>query len=305
MSRLTDEPGFFLLLRRSPRGSGRLSSLVARKLASQRRAGRRRTRRVGAGIETIDLRPYAVGDDTRRIAWHAYARLEKLLIRLVADEAPLRLVLVVDQSGSMSYGMEDQPNKLRQAARIAAGFAAVALGGEDRDRGRGRSTRDRSQWPPTHPRDARSPRAGGQNRPRDRRAERAASVGPGKAKPRRHRQRFSSSRTASSLARGKCAAPRPRRRAGGGPARRSRSEAARSSMAWTSRKTKRRASSSSCPKAARAGAVRRSRSLRIAPRSTRPRASMDAAVVRTSTSEPFETIVTRALQAGLFAGGAS
>jgi len=104
-------------------------SLVARKLASARRAGRRRTRRVGSGIETIDLRAYTPGDETRRIAWHAYARLERLLIRLVADEAPLRLTLVVDQSASMGFG---SPTKLRQAARIAAGFAAVALGGEDR-----------------------------------------------------------------------------------------------------------------------------------------------------------------------------
>lgn len=113
----------------SPEMAGRLArlSVVARRMATTRRNGRRRTRRVGSGIETIDLRPYAAGDDTRRIAWHAYARLERLLIRLVADEAPLRLTLVVDQSASMQYG-----SKLRQAARIAAGFAAVALGGEDR-----------------------------------------------------------------------------------------------------------------------------------------------------------------------------
>lgn len=115
----------------SPQMALRLArlSIVARKIASARRAGRRRTRRVGSGIETIDLRPYDTGDDTRRIAWHAYARLEKLLVRLVADEAPMRLTLVVDQSASMQYG---RPSKVRQAARIAAGFAAVALNGEDR-----------------------------------------------------------------------------------------------------------------------------------------------------------------------------
>lgn len=115
----------------SPEMVARLArlSLFARKLASARRAGRRRTRRVGSGIETIDLRAYAPGDDPRRIAWHAYARLERLLVRLVADEAPLRLTLVVDPSASMGYGA---PTKLRHAARIAAGFAAVALGGEDR-----------------------------------------------------------------------------------------------------------------------------------------------------------------------------
>lgn len=104
-------------------------AITARKLAAARRAGRRRTRRVGSGVETIDLRPYAVGDDPRRIAWHAYARLEKLLVRLVADEAPQRLALIVDQSASMGFG---RPSKLRHAARVAAGLAAVGLAGEDR-----------------------------------------------------------------------------------------------------------------------------------------------------------------------------
>lgn len=116
----------------TPEMVGRLGrlSLVAKKIAQARRTGRRRTRRIGSGIETIDLRPYDLGDDPRRIAWHAYARLEKLLVRLVADEAPLRLVLVIDESTSMGFGAD--PTKLEQAARIAAGFAAVGLGGEDR-----------------------------------------------------------------------------------------------------------------------------------------------------------------------------
>jgi uncharacterized protein (DUF58 family) len=108
---------------------GRLSILARRMASTARRNGRRRQRRVGGGTETIDLRSYAVGDDPRRIAWHAYARLERLLVRLVADEVPLRLMLVIDQSASMSYG---SPAKIRQAARIAAGLAAVALGGDDR-----------------------------------------------------------------------------------------------------------------------------------------------------------------------------
>ncbi len=107
---------------------GRLS-LLSRRLSDARRRGRRQNRRAGGGTEMIDTRPYVVGDDPRRIAWSAYARLEKLLIRLVADEAPLRLALVVDTSASMGFG---SPSKLRQAARIAAGLAAVALSGEDR-----------------------------------------------------------------------------------------------------------------------------------------------------------------------------
>jgi uncharacterized protein (DUF58 family) len=131
----------------SPEIAARLAhlSLAARRLASAKRRGRRRVRRIGAGTEMIDTRPYAFGDDPRRIAWSAFARLEKLLVRLVADEAPLRLALVVDESASMRYGeLTDLnggnagapalrlPSKLRQAARIAAGLAAVALSGEER-----------------------------------------------------------------------------------------------------------------------------------------------------------------------------
>lgn len=104
-------------------------ALVARRIPEARRKGRRRTRRIGSGTDAIDTRPYALGDDPRRIAWPAYARLERLLTRVVADEAPLRLILVVDQSASMGFG---SPTKLRQACRIAAGLAAVALSGEDR-----------------------------------------------------------------------------------------------------------------------------------------------------------------------------
>lgn len=115
----------------SPEMAARLGrlSLLARRVAEARRRGRRRTRRAGGGAEMIDTRPYVVGDDPRRIAWAAYARMERLLVRLTADEAPLRLALIVDASASMRFGA---PTKLRQAARIAAGLGAVALSGEDR-----------------------------------------------------------------------------------------------------------------------------------------------------------------------------
>lgn len=107
---------------------GRLS-LLARRLCESHHRGRRRTRRSGGGVEMVDLRAYAPGDDPRRIAWAAYARMERLLVRLVADEAPMRLSIVIDTSASMRFGA---PDKLRQASRIAAGLCAVAIAGEDR-----------------------------------------------------------------------------------------------------------------------------------------------------------------------------
>ncbi|MBI2895297.1 MAG: DUF58 domain-containing protein [Deltaproteobacteria bacterium] len=118
----------------SPEIAARLArlSLQARRMPEARRRGRRRTRRPGGGADFIDTRPYALGDDPRRIAWPAFARLERLLVRLVADDAPLRLALVVDTSSSMGFSSNGAPSKLVQAARIAAGLATVALTGEDR-----------------------------------------------------------------------------------------------------------------------------------------------------------------------------
>ncbi|MCB9598135.1 MAG: DUF58 domain-containing protein [Sandaracinaceae bacterium] len=104
-------------------------SLLARRLPEARRRGRRRTRRVGMGTDAIDKRGYVPGDDVRRIDWSAYARFERLLVRVVADDAPIKLGLLVDASGSMAYGA---PSKLTQACRVAAGLAAVAVGAEDR-----------------------------------------------------------------------------------------------------------------------------------------------------------------------------
>lgn len=103
--------------------------LMSRRMAEARRRGRRRTRRAGSGVESIDVRAYSPGDDVRRIDWKAYARFERLLVRVVAEESPLRLGLVVDTSASMGYGI---PTKLRQCTEIAAGLAAIALGNEDR-----------------------------------------------------------------------------------------------------------------------------------------------------------------------------
>ncbi|MDH5490797.1 MAG: DUF58 domain-containing protein [Myxococcales bacterium] len=115
----------------SPELQSRLArlSMIARRLPEARRRGRRRIRRLGRGTDAIDTRGYAPGDDPRLIAWPAYARFERLLVRVMADEAPLRLALLIDTSASMGFG---SPSKLRQAARIAAGLAAVAVGAEDR-----------------------------------------------------------------------------------------------------------------------------------------------------------------------------
>jgi uncharacterized protein (DUF58 family) len=73
------------------------------------------------GGEFADHRPYAEGDDLRRIDPNVYARLEQAVVRLAPSEAPVGLAVLVDASASMAG------DAARAAARMAAVLAAVAL----------------------------------------------------------------------------------------------------------------------------------------------------------------------------------
>jgi uncharacterized protein (DUF58 family) len=73
------------------------------------------------GEELADHRPYAEGDDLRRIDWNVYARLEQAVVRQSPAEAPVGLAVLVDASASMTGA------PARAAARIAAVLGAIAL----------------------------------------------------------------------------------------------------------------------------------------------------------------------------------
>lgn len=78
----------------------------------------------GGGIEFADYREYQPGDDIRQIDWAVFLRLRRLLVKLCAEEKELTLMLLLDNSPSMNYGL---PDKFWQAARLAAVFAGIAL----------------------------------------------------------------------------------------------------------------------------------------------------------------------------------
>ena len=86
--------------------------------------GERRSKRRGQSVEYADHREYTFGDDLRRLDWHAYARLEQMLIRLYAAEEALPLEVIIDLSASMDFGT---PTKYVQAARIGCCLTQIAL----------------------------------------------------------------------------------------------------------------------------------------------------------------------------------
>lgn len=104
-------------------------ALIFRRAASSQMQGERRSNRRGHSVEFSDFRPYALGDDFRRIDWNAYARLERLFIKLYVAEEDTTLHLLVDTTRSMDWG---EPNKLHYSILTAGALGYIALVGLDR-----------------------------------------------------------------------------------------------------------------------------------------------------------------------------
>lgn len=104
-------------------------TLGGRRVPAGRSAGQWRSRASGSSVEFSDYRTYTPGDDFRRIDWNAYARLERLFVRLYRAEEDLALALHLDTSASMAWG---KPPKGRLAAQLSGALAFVALQSGDR-----------------------------------------------------------------------------------------------------------------------------------------------------------------------------
>jgi uncharacterized protein (DUF58 family) len=103
--------------------------LAGRRVPTAHSVGQWRSRATGSSVEFSDYRTYTPGDDYRRIDWNAYARLERLFLRLYRAEENLSLAVLLDSSASMSWG---RPAKIKLAARLAGALSFIALRNDDR-----------------------------------------------------------------------------------------------------------------------------------------------------------------------------
>lgn len=74
----------------------------------------------GQGIEFAEVRPYQFGDDIRSIDWNVTARTGETYIKKFEEEREQTLMLVVDISGSESFG-----SKYKFKREIAAEISAI------------------------------------------------------------------------------------------------------------------------------------------------------------------------------------
>jgi uncharacterized protein (DUF58 family) len=89
-------------------------------------SGRHASPHRGASVEFAEYRKYVPGDDLRRLDWRAYGRSDRFYIKEFEADTNLRLVMVVDTSGSMGFGSVGT-TKLEYARRVAAALSYLAI----------------------------------------------------------------------------------------------------------------------------------------------------------------------------------
>ncbi len=104
-------------------------SLVSRRLYRGETKGGHASPRRGTSVDFADYRGYQPGDDFRTIDWNIFARLDRLFVKLFAEEEDLSVHLLLDASRSMAFG---SPRKIDYARRLAAALGYVGLSSLDR-----------------------------------------------------------------------------------------------------------------------------------------------------------------------------
>ena len=86
--------------------------------------GQRRSPFRGSGMALANLREYLPGDDARAIDWKASARMDRLVVREFEEERSQTYYLVLDRSGSATFGSET--SKDRRTLEVAASLIFAA-----------------------------------------------------------------------------------------------------------------------------------------------------------------------------------
>ena len=103
------------------------TQLRARSVVEGILAGMHRNPHRGSSVEFAEYKEYSPGDDIRHIDWRAYGRIDRYYVKQFEDETNVRGYLLLDSSGSMSFGFEDAPEKLLYASTLLASLAHVMI----------------------------------------------------------------------------------------------------------------------------------------------------------------------------------
>ena len=83
------------------------------------------------GMAFSEVREYQYGDDVRDIDWNVTARFGKPFVKVFEEERELTVMLLVDVSGSLDFGTQQQ-TKRQMATEVAATLAFSAIQNNDK-----------------------------------------------------------------------------------------------------------------------------------------------------------------------------
>jgi uncharacterized protein (DUF58 family) len=105
--------------------------LKTRFLARSQYAGLYQSAFRGQGIEFMDVREYADGDDVRLIDWNVSARSQSLYVKRMVEERERNLLIMLDTSGSLRFGSARR-TKFELLVELAALFILSGFYARDR-----------------------------------------------------------------------------------------------------------------------------------------------------------------------------
>ena len=107
-----------------PKDLSRLANhqVLARRVVEGFCSGLHRSPHKGFSVEFKQHRAYTPGDEIRRLDWKVFAKTDRYYVREYEEETNLRCHLLLDASGSMSYGGDQEKgvSKLAYGSRLAA-----------------------------------------------------------------------------------------------------------------------------------------------------------------------------------------
>ena len=105
--------------------------IKTRRLSNNIFAGEYHSAFKGRGMAFSEVREYQYGDDVRDIDWNVTARFGKPFVKVFEEERELTVMLLVDVSGSLDFGTQQQ-TKRQMATEVAATLAFSAIQNNDK-----------------------------------------------------------------------------------------------------------------------------------------------------------------------------
>jgi uncharacterized protein (DUF58 family) len=106
-------------------------SLVARGVVEGFISGLHASPYKGFSIEFAEHRKYTPGDNPRHLDWRILGRTDRLYVKQYEEETNLRAQILLDTSGSMSFGSGEGLTKLRYGCYLVAVLAYLMMRQQD------------------------------------------------------------------------------------------------------------------------------------------------------------------------------